>query len=806
MQPFGAGAGPGSCSPLLGLGKKNTGRRKRAKQLRAESGDSPLRALLRRLGLLPIFAWCSFFAMAMLIASSGSPALPYAVNQKIGQPIIARIDFTVIDGNLADANIRAARESVPNHYHINTKLIERIAGDLTAMFEAAQAESFEAFAERAATAAWPATEELYQRLHDADEIRRKAFMQSIDRLREALVLENTAKPTASEDRDPPSKAVDVIVQRVAPTSGETVSDRVPKIELVYITSREHIDFRAQKLATKFESGLRTGVADYLAAVLSAEPILVFDRTATLEAMAAAEKAAPPGIKPYEKGKPFVFPRRGEATRPGVTPEEQGLTRADIELLEAEAEEYNAFLASDDPEAVKLRRQRFNEIVGVGMVMCVLSLALFTYVGLYHRRVFEIPTRTLAFTALLLGCLAAVRLVDARFILTPVLLVASIMTIAYPRRFATGVTVIFVLIVAIVARADMGVLVTLFACGFTTALLLNEIRTRTKIITAGLVTGLVAFVSAFAFGLIDHQELNFALRAAAFAAGNAILAALIIQGALPFIERMFRVATALTLLEYRDANRPLLQRLAREAPGTYNHSLVLGTIAEAACKTIGADGLLAHVGALYHDIGKIPKAEYFSENQEAAINRHDHLAPSMSLLIILGHVKDGLELAREYGLPRVLYPFISEHHGTTVVRYFHHVASEKQPRIASGKHDREVAETEFRYPGPKPQSKETAVLMLCDGVEGAVRALTDPTAGRIEAIVHQVLQARLKDGQFDNCDITLRELHKVEESVVKSLCTFYHGRVTYPKEPKDAGRADSTRDAARPSSAGKQLAG
>jgi putative nucleotidyltransferase with HDIG domain len=282
----------------------------------------------------------------------------------------------------------------------------------------------------------------------------------------------------------------------------------------------------------------------------------------------------------------------------------------------------------------------------------------------------------------------------------------------------------------------------------------------------------------------------------------------VQGALPFIERTFRVATALTLLEYRDANRPLLQRLAHEAPGTYNHSLVLGTMAESACKAIGADGLLAHVGALYHDIGKIQKAEYFAENQEASINRHDRLAPTMSLLIILGHVKDGLEMAREYGLPRVLYPFIAEHHGTTVVRYFHHVASEKQPQIASGKHDRAVAEAEFRYPGPKPQSKETAVLMLCDGVEGAVRALPDPTAGRIEAIVNQVLQARLKDGQFDECDITLRELHRVEESVVKSLCTFYHGRVAYPKESKETSRSGSTTDAAARSTTSaesKQLA-
>jgi len=158
---------------------------------------------------------------------------------------------------------------------------------------------------------------------------------------------------------------------------------------------------------------------------------------------------------------------------------------------------------------------------------------------------------------------------------------------------------------------------------------------------------------------------------------------------------------------------------------------------------------------------------------------------MSLLIILGHVKDGIEMAKEYRLPRVLHQFVAEHHGTTVVRYFHHVASEKQPQIAQGKHDREVPEAEFRYSGPKPRSRESAVLMLCDGVEGAVRAIHDPTPSRIESMVHQIVADRLSDGQFDDCDITLKEISQVEDSLVKSLCGIYHGRVAYPKASKPA---------------------
>jgi len=163
---------------------------------------------------------------------------------------------------------------------------------------------------------------------------------------------------------------------------------------------------------------------------------------------------------------------------------------------------------------------------------------------------------------------------------------------------------------------------------------------------------------------------------------------------------------------------------------------------------------------------------------------------MSLLIIVGHVKDGVEMAKEYKLPRVLHQFIEEHHGTTVVRYFHHVASEKQPQISSGKHDREVPEAEFRYGGPKPRSRESAVLMMSDGVEGAVRALSEPTAGRIENVVHRMITDRLGDGQFDACDITLREIHQVEDSLVKSLSSIYHGRVAYPSANKSTEESES----------------
>ena len=192
-----------------------------------------------------------------------------------------------------------------------------------------------------------------------------------------------------------------------------------------------------------------------------------------------------------------------------------------------------------------------------------------------------------------------------------------------------------------------------------------------------------------------------------------------------------------------------------------------------------NGLLARVGGLYHDIGKITKAEYFVENQEAKMNRHERLSPTMSLLIIVGHVKDGIEMARAYGVP----PGSAQFHRRAPRYDGCQVLSSRGQGNGARKHDREISDTDFRYPGPKPTSKETAILMLCDGCEGSVPR-TDPTPGPIESTVHQVMMDRLTDGQFDECDITLRELHVVEQSLVKNLAAIHHGRVKYPKAMAD----------------------
>jgi putative nucleotidyltransferase with HDIG domain len=236
---------------------------------------------------------------------------------------------------------------------------------------------------------------------------------------------------------------------------------------------------------------------------------------------------------------------------------------------------------------------------------------------------------------------------------------------------------------------------------------------------------------------------------------------------------------MTLLDYSDTNQPLLKRLAMEAPGTYSHSLLVGSIAEAAAEAIGCNGLLCRVGANYHDIGKINKAGYFAENEMGAISRHKELSPAMSQLIIVGHVKDGVEMVKEYSIPAVLRQFIETHHGTTLIEYFYNEAKRKQDEKQPP-----PSEAEFRYTGPKPGTKEAAIVMLADTVEGAARTIAEPTPTRIEAVVHNMAMKRLQDGQFDECELSLRELSQIETSISKTLAAHYHARVAYPKQPDE----------------------
>ncbi|UOF88926.1 HDIG domain-containing protein [Fodinisporobacter ferrooxydans] len=256
----------------------------------------------------------------------------------------------------------------------------------------------------------------------------------------------------------------------------------------------------------------------------------------------------------------------------------------------------------------------------------------------------------------------------------------------------------------------------------------------------------------------------------------LFAGILATGFSPFLESSFGLLTPISLLELSNPNHPLLKQLLMEAPGTYHHSLIVGNLAEAAAEAIGANALLCRVGAYYHDVGKMKRPMFFVENQMAKENPHDKIAPSLSHLIITSHVRDGVEMQEQHHLPKAIRDFAAQHHGTTVLWYFYNKALEQDK---SGT----VTLDDFRYEGPKPQTREIAIVMLCDAVEAAVRAMGRPTPQRVEATIHKIIKDRLSDGQLDECDLNFKDLDKIADAFKRTLNGIYHARIEYPDPAK-----------------------
>jgi len=362
---------------------------------------------------------------------------------------------------------------------------------------------------------------------------------------------------------------------------------------------------------------------------------------------------------------------------------------------------------------------------------------------------------------------------------PLLLFGITTAIACCQEVALLTTGLLAVAVALATGQGLGQLVVLIGASVTATLQVGQIRSRSKLIYVGMVTGGVAMILDTSVAVLADQPLDTFMLTASLRTGLWTLAAgFLMTGLLPFVENFFGVLTDLSLLELGDVAHPLLQELVRRAPATYNHSITVGSIAEAAAESIGARGLLVRVGAYFHDIGKMLKPGYFIENQGNDPNRHETLLPAMSTLVIIAHIKDGSDLGRQRHLPKPIIDLIEQHHGTMLVEYFYDRAQEQMEQDANGG---EVDENSFRYPGPKPQTKEAVVLMLADAVESACRALVEPNPARIEDLVREMAERRLQDGQFDESGLTLRELRTIQRSLVKSLTALYHGRIKYPEQ-------------------------
>ncbi|WP_245984928.1 HD family phosphohydrolase [Biomaibacter acetigenes] len=304
----------------------------------------------------------------------------------------------------------------------------------------------------------------------------------------------------------------------------------------------------------------------------------------------------------------------------------------------------------------------------------------------------------------------------------------------------------------------------------------KVSQRVDLTKSGGIIGLVNFALIMGIGLLNNNPLWTTLRQSSWGIISGILSSVLTIGTLPFLESAFGITTSIKLLELSNPNQALLRKLMIDAPGTYHHSIIVGNLAEAAAEAVGADPLLARVGANYHDIGKLKRPYFFIENQFTSDNPHDKLNPTLSALIITSHVKDGLEIAREYRLPASIRDFIAQHHGTTLLSFFYNKATTGT--------DKKPDEASFRYEGPKPQTREVAIVMLADSAEAAVRSMSSPTSGKIDGLIRQIIKDKLADGQLDESDLTLKELDKIAGAFSRVLTGIFHTRIEYPDRLKE----------------------
>lgn len=427
-----------------------------------------------------------------------------------------------------------------------------------------------------------------------------------------------------------------------------------------------------------------------------------------------------------------------------------------------------------------QRTHWTAVLGVALVVAFLMVLTWAYLWFLSPKVIESYKLLLLLALIAVGTLALERIflliptdVAAKFF--PAAAASLLVAILLDGRLAILTAAELALLCAIMAGSELSFAVEAVAGSLAGILAVQKVSQRSDLIKAGLFVGGANVCIAWALGLIANAKPLEIVVDSAAGLLNGLLAAILAIGLLPFVETAFGITTPIRLLELANPNHPLLKRLLFEAPGTYHHSILVGNLAEAAADAVGADTLLVRVASYYHDVGKIKRPEFFIENQLLTCNPHDKMSPSLSALVITSHIKEGLELAREYKLPSAITEILRQHHGTTLVSYFYHQA-------AAGAEDT-VSEDSFRYDGPIPQTKEAALVMLADAAEAAVRSLTEPTLGKIEGLIRKIIKDRLHDGQLDQSDLTLRDLDKTAEAFTKVLTGIYHHRVPYPDKEK-----------------------
>lgn len=479
-------------------------------------------------------------------------------------------------------------------------------------------------------------------------------------------------------------------------------------------------------------------------------------------------------------------RRIQAARDSVIPVTQSILRKQKIISKGDVVTKDTI---QKLEALGLLRATSGWTVILGIaVFVLLTMALtLSYIrqfllGMYQRDNLLILLGLIAFITILVarGVLAIgftdrPDLADIMGYLVPVAAGSMLIAVLLDSHLAIVVTILLNAWIGVLTGFQLRFAIVGLITGLVAIFSVSHLSQRSDLAKAGLLNvGAAAAASIIAVGMMTGMDWPLISWGVLIGLGNGILSAVLTGGVLPYLESAFGITSAVRLLELSNPNTPLLKRLLMEAPGTYHHSIIVGNMAEAAADSIGADSLLVRAGAYYHDIGKTKRPYFFIENQLSCENPHDKIAPSLSTLIITSHVRDGVEMAREHKLPERIVAIIEQHHGTSLVSFFYHLAKEND------KHESVLEET-YRYDGPKPQTREAALVMLADSVEAAVRSRKQPTLGDLEGLVREIIKQKLDDGQLDECNITLRDLHTIANAFMKVLTGIFHSRIEYPDQ-------------------------
>ena len=745
-------------------------------------------------------------AVFLLIAClTWRPPFAYRHGAVPGRNLVARASFKVPDPDATEAARDQRRRSIAAFYRHRTEPLDQLRARLRdrlllitskETFEDLDANALEAldqfqvFGADETPIQPPRRFELLRKARGTTDDDLRNFEQSV-----RAVLENQYKLGVLESlQHEPSEGIQSRIQVYYETAPETVKNvSLKEVQIADIAG--DIDrlmaeeFRVRYSDRNFEeySDAASLVSRYVVNKLPEFQTLMFDPERTSDAAKEAAKTVEPIMVEYEKDKSVL-------AKSGVP--------LDLNALELLRREWNQLTAQMRWSDSATRMLAYG---GMLVALYLLAASYIYFVG--DRRLILQHSRLAKLLVVMAVTITAGFWLSGRqwrTELVPLTVGAVLCGVVYRRELAMLLMTSVCVALALFMGADISELVVMAAASISIVLLLGRIRTRTRLLSVGATSAAITILTVIGVGVVTGQTLNagaaggdaepifrgplldtvfWNLTGEALLGGFAVcVAAAVMTPFLPLVEKAFGVQTDLSLLELGDASDPLLRRLAQRAPGTYNHSINVASIAEAAAEEIGANGLLVRVGAYFHDIGKMFKPEYFIENQNTGINQHDSLQPAMSTLVIIAHVKDGADLARSHSLPEPIVDLILQHHGTTLVEYFFREAarrSEENPNKES------VNDKDFRYPGPKPQTLEAAVMMLADTVESASRTLVDPTPARIRNLVNQIAEKKVSDGQFDECGMTFRQLSKVRDSLVKSLTAIYHARIKYPGQPKSA---------------------